>query len=118
MYHVWIYYTIYNIHSWIISLEIPRSVRVSIPPGQAYRGPNKAADTLLHQSFKQQRHCQSSPTLSLFLPALQMPCQQPWTVMRWRMPRATDFPRLRNRGRKNGIGHLKRNPYCVKITAT
>ena len=32
--------------------------------------------------------------------------------------RATDFPRLRNRGRNNGIRHLKRNPYCVKITVT
>ena len=32
--------------------------------------------------------------------------------------RATDFPRLRNSGRNNGIRHLKRNPYSVKITVT
>ena len=32
--------------------------------------------------------------------------------------RATDFLRLQNRGRNNGIRHLKRNPYSVKITIT
>ena len=32
--------------------------------------------------------------------------------------RATDFPRLRNRGGNYGIRHLKRNPYSVKITVT
>ena len=32
--------------------------------------------------------------------------------------RATDFPRLQNHGRNNGIRHLKWNPYSAKITVT